>query len=195
MSTKSTMETSRRLLLAFFAEDKQAETALHRVLDEGFPMDRISVLGKADASGEDPLGLYYPSLGERIKGWGGIGALWGGLWGLVAGAAGMFLIPGTGAIAAAGPVVEALAGAGIGAGALASAAAMSQLGATIHRMGVPPEAIEEIQALVHQGHPLLMLILDQSELERWETLLRWNAPERLMSFPYAGLSDAVRGLV
>lgn len=195
MSTKSTMETTRRLLLAFYAEDKQAEAALHRVLDQGFPMDRISVLGKAGVSGDDPLGLYYPGLGERMKGWGGMGALWGGLWGLLAGAAGLFLIPGIGAIAAVGPVVEALAGAGLGAGAMAGAAAMSELGAAIHRMGVPPKAIEEIQTLLRQGHPLLMLILDRSELEHWQQQLQWSAPERLMSFPYPGLSDAVRGLV
>jgi hypothetical protein len=32
------------------------------------------MLGKASSSGDDPLGLYYDSAGERMKGWGEMGA-------------------------------------------------------------------------------------------------------------------------
>ena len=110
-SQSSTGNGSERLLIALFDQESSAEKAVGTLVERDFPMDMLSVLGKGNASGDDPLGLYYPGVGERMKGWGAMGAFWGGLWGLLAGAAGMFFIPGLGPILAAGPIVEALAGA------------------------------------------------------------------------------------
>jgi len=61
------------------------------------------------------LGIYHLDIGDRVKAWGTQGALWGGLWGFLVGA-GFFMISGIGAVAAAGYIVEAIAG-GIAAGA------------------------------------------------------------------------------
>ncbi len=49
-----------------------------------------------ESAGDDPLGIYYTGVGDRMKGWGALGAFCGALWGLLAGAAGMFVIPGLG---------------------------------------------------------------------------------------------------
>ncbi len=90
------------------------------MIDQNYQMDLISVLGRIHAVGDDPLGIYNLNVGERMKAWGEYGAFWGGLWGMLAGAAGFFIIPGVGPIAAAGYIVEALAGgAVIGAGSMA----------------------------------------------------------------------------
>ena len=61
-------------------------------------MDLISVLGKLHASGDDTLGIYHMNAGDRMKVWGKQGVFWGGLWGMIAGAAGLFMIPGVGAV-------------------------------------------------------------------------------------------------
>jgi len=196
MNAEQRFDTSRRLLLAFYANDETANRVLRMALELNIAPDRISLLGKAGASGDDPLGIYYPNLGERMMGWGKMGALWGGIWGLVTGALGMFLIPGIGPVMAAGPVVEALigalGGAGIGGGAMAGAAAISQIGIAVHRMGVPHETIQKLQRLLKEGHYLFMLIVDDDELERWRKRLEHYQPELVIDYPYVGFSNAVK---
>lgn len=97
-TTDTEINAEREIVLAFFSRYESAEKALQNIMDEDFPMDRISLLGRASASGDDPLGVYYPQVGERMKGWGKQGALWGGLWGMLAGAAGIFMLPGSGPV-------------------------------------------------------------------------------------------------
>lgn len=196
MNAIDKFNTNRRLLLAFFPGDAQAREVLRMALQNNMAPDRISLLSKTDSSGDDPLGVYYPNLGERMMGWGRMGALWGGIWGLVSGALGMFLIPGLGPVMAAGPVVEALigalGGAGIGGGALAGAAAISQIGTAVHRMGVPQETIEQVHELLEAGHYLFMLIVDNEELEPWRKRLEKHHPEYLADYPYVGIAEAIK---
>lgn len=196
MNTKQKFHTHRRLLLACFPSDAQAKRVLKMALEHNMAPDRISLLGRTGSSGDDPLGVYYSSLGERMLGWGRMGAVWGGLWGLVSGALGMFLIPGLGPVMAAGPVVEALigalGGAGIGGGALAGAAALSQLAIAVHRMGVPSQTIEQVHGLLEAGHYLFMLIVDADELGRWRERLEVHHPEFVADYPYVGITDALK---
>lgn len=188
-------ESSEKLLIALFDKEASAEKAVGLLVERDFPMDMLSVLGKGNASGDDPLGLYYPGVGERMKGWGAMGAFWGGLWGLLAGAAGMFFIPGLGPILAAGPIVEALAGAlagaGLGGGAMAGAAAASQLTVAMHRSGVPEQQLDALHDAIEQGHYLVMLRLDAEEVENWRVLLGHAGADSLEEFPYRGLAEMV----
>jgi uncharacterized membrane protein len=199
MNTNKTLQTDHRLLLAFYQDEQSAEQVLQHLLKAEIPMERISVLGQASASGDDPLGIYYPKLGDRMTGWGKMGALWGGLWGLLTGALGMFLIPGVGPMIAAGPIAEALigaaGGASIGGGVLAGAGAVSQLGVAVHRMGVPAEKIEQYHERLEQGEYLVMLIVDAEEVERWRQKLSQTQPDLVADYPYVGYTDAIRAAV
>ncbi|PXX50588.1 MULTISPECIES: hypothetical protein [Aquitalea] len=107
----------------------EAEQAI-RILDRaGFDIKQLSIIGKGYHSEEHPVGFY--TTGEKIKTWGGVGAFWGGLWGLLFAPA-VFLLPGVGLVAMAGPVVttlvSALEGAVVVGGVSAIAAALSKLG-------------------------------------------------------------------
>jgi hypothetical protein len=188
-------EGRERLLVARFEEEAGAERAVRTIVERDFPMDMLSVLGRGQSSGDDPLGLYYPGVGERMKGWGAMGAFWGGLWGLLSGAAGMFFIPGFGAVFAAGPIVEALAGAlagaGLGGGAMAGAAAASELSVAIHRSGVPEEKLDALHDAIEQGQTIVMLRLDADEVDKWRVLLGHAGAESMEAYPYRGLLDAV----
>lgn len=192
--TEDPSATGRHVLMAFYSGLEEAEGALRRLLAADFPMDRISLLGRCASSGDDPLGVYYESAGERMKGWGRMGAFWGGLWGLVTGAAGMFLLPGLGPLMAAGPVVQALAGAAGGAavtgGLMAGAGAASQLAVGVHRMGVPEERLDETRDLLAEGRHLVMLILADREVEQWRAALQDTGPSPLWAFPYVGVGQA-----
>ncbi len=199
MSENDDIQAKRRILLAFYHDHDRAESALRRLMDADFAPDRISLLGKASSSGDDPLGVYYSSAGERMKAWGGMGAFWGGLWGLLSGAAGFFLVPGVGAVAAAGPVVNAVtgaaAGAGVAGGAMVGGAALSQLGVAIHGMGVPEDTLEEVRRRLDQGQTLLMLITGAEEASHWHGFVEDTDADALWEFPYTGYTDAARQAV
>jgi len=102
----------REAVIGLFRELEPADRAVRKLIDEDFPMDRISLFGRGRHHGDDPLGIYYDRVGQCMKGWGKQGAFWGGLWGLLTGAAGLFLV------LAAGSIVGLLGGAVVGSGVL-----------------------------------------------------------------------------
>lgn len=62
---KKTMQTDRQLVLGFFESDMRARNVLEKLAEADYPLDQISLLGQASSSGDDPLGVYYPSTGDR----------------------------------------------------------------------------------------------------------------------------------
>jgi hypothetical protein len=179
-----------RVLVAVYADEAQAKAVVKELIDKNFQMDLISVLGRVHPIGDDTLGIYTLSPGERMKAWGKKGVFWGGLWGMLAGAAGLFLNPGIGAVAAAGYIVETIAGGAIvGAGAMAGAAALNQLAVAFHRAGIPEEQIQRLHQAVEAGKYIVMLRGAESELPQWRRTLETAAPTEVHDLPYARLVD------
>jgi len=179
------------LTVGIFDKSTQAQQIVERLIDEDFPMDQLSLLGKGgQGSGDDVLGVSYHDTGEKMKVWGEQGAFWGALWGLLAGATGMFVLPGLGPLLAAGPVVEALAGAIAGAavagGAMAGAAALSQLAAALHRLGLPADAVARIEAAIKEGKTVVILHTDAAHTDKWDRLLRWAGAEPVLHLTSGG---------
>lgn len=181
----------RRLIVAVLNDQQRAQQVVEELIEQDFPMDSISVLGRVGSSGDDVLGISYGSVGEKMKSWGKMGAFWGGLWGLLSGAAGMFLLPGLGPIVAAGPIVEALAGAISGAalagGTMAGAAALSEVAVAIHKMGVPEEKLHHLHDAIVQGHYVVILRCAAEEAEHCHKLLKQSDDEEVDEFPYLPL--------
>ncbi len=177
-----------RVMIARFAEPDRAREAVEALIERDYPMDMISVLGRPAAVGDDPLGIYYHTSGERIRGWGKLGAFWGGIWGLLAGAAGLFVVPGLGAVAAAGPVVDALAGAAAGAagggGVMAGAGALSHLTTAMHRSGVAEEELERLHTAIENGEYVLMLRCRHDECDRYRPLVTQAGADEVLDHPY-----------
>lgn len=179
-----------RVLVAVYSDEKGAEVVVRRLIEQGFHMDLISVLGQLHASGDDMLGIYHVRLGDRMKAWGKQGVFWGGLWGLLTGASGLFMIPGLGAVAAAGFMVEAIAGGiAVGATAMGGAAALSQLAVGYHRAGIPQEKIESLHQAIEEGKYVVMLRGAMSELEPWRKVLESGKPIAIDNLPYARIID------
>lgn len=122
-------------IIAIYETHGQAEDTIKELERSGFDMKKLSILGKGYHSEEYPVGFY--TTGDRMKSWGGTGAFWGGLWGLLFGAA-FFWIPGIGPVAAAGPIVHLLVGAIEGA---ALVGGLSTLGAALVGLGVPKKSV------------------------------------------------------
>lgn len=183
----------RRLILALYPTKEAAQHSVEKLIEEGFVMDEISLLGRVgEGAGDDLLGVSYQGPGERIKVWGGHGAFWGGIWGLLATASGFFFIPGIGPVAAAGSVVGAIldviagaaAGAVIGGGAMAGAAAVSQLSLALHRQGVPQEQLQRLHDAIRKGRYLVLLRCGENEVDHWRGKLDDGGVEEIADYPY-----------
>jgi len=93
--------------IAIFNTHGEAENAVKELQKSGFDMKKLSIVGK-DYHTEEHVVAYY-NTGDRMKYWGKLGAFWGGLWGILFGAA-VFWIPGIGPLVVAGPLVSAIVG-------------------------------------------------------------------------------------
>ncbi len=175
------------LVIGVYDHEDQATKVVEQLVRQDFPPDRLSLLHKNGGLGDDMLGIAYSNGEQRIKAWGEQGALWGGLWGLLAGATGMFVIPGFGGLLAAGPIVEALggaiAGSVLGGGTLAGAAALTQLGSALHATGIPEQELKEIHDHIEAGKVVVILHCAPQEKEDCVNLLKQQGANALYQVP------------
>jgi hypothetical protein len=159
--------------VAIYESHTQAEAALQKLSAASFDIKKISIIGKGYHSEENVVGYY--TTGDRMKHWGGLGAFWGGLWGLLLGA-GLFLIPGVGPVLVAGPFLAALVG------ALESAVVvggLSALTAALVGMGIPKEQSIKYEAEIKADRYLLAVHGTPDEVERARAILVETSPVSL----------------
>lgn len=161
-------ETARRDTtepLFVFDTHLQAEQAIHALNKAGFDIKKLSLIGKGYHSEEHALGFY--TSGDRIKAWGSAGAFWGGMWGLLLAPA-VFLLPGLGLVALAGPVVAALVGALEGAAVIGG---VSALGAALTQIGVAQDEVIKFEAALKVDKYVLMVHGTEAEVSRAREVL------------------------
>jgi len=127
-------------------------------------MQQLSIIGKGYHSEEHPVGFY--TLGDRIKSWGGLGAFWGALWGMLLGAA-FFWVPGIGPLGVAGPFVHILVGGAEGAAVVGGA---SVLGAALVSLGVPKDSVIKYESSLRADRFLLIVNGSGEVIDRTETI-------------------------
>ena len=71
--------------VAVYDSHEEAEAAVKALQQARFGIRKISIVGRDYESDEHVVGFY--TTGERMKYWGKFEAFWGGLWGLLIGAA------------------------------------------------------------------------------------------------------------
>ena len=138
---------------AFFVFDTHAaaEEAIRSLGQSGLDMKKLSLIGKGYHSEEKPMGFY--TTGDRIKAWGGTGAFWGSIWGLLLAPA-IFVLPGLGVVGMAGPIVAALVSALEGAVVVGG---LSALGAALTQIGVPKDQVIKYEAALKVDKYLLVV--------------------------------------
>jgi uncharacterized membrane protein len=131
--------------VAVFDTHTEADDAVRELQKAGFDMKKLSVVGKDYHTEEQVVGYY--NAGDRIKHWGKFGAFWGGLWGLLFGAA-FFWVPGIGPVLVGGPlvawIIAALEGAVLVGG-------ISAIGAGLVSLGIPKDSIVEYESALKAG--------------------------------------------
>ncbi len=134
-----------------FGSHSDAEDAIKALGKSGFDVKALSLVGKGYHSEEQAVGFY--TTGDKIKAWGGTGAFWGAIWGLLLAPA-VFFLPGLGLVAMAGPIVSSLVGAVEGAVVVGSASA---LGAALTRIGVPDDEVIKFETEIRADKFVLMV--------------------------------------
>ena len=143
----------------------EATEAVKALSKSGYDVKTLSIIGKGYHTEETPVGFY--TLGDRIKTWGGIGAFWGGIWGLLVAPA-IFFLPGFGLVALAGPVVAALVAALEGAVLVGG---VSAIGAALTQIGVPKDQIMKYETALKVDKYVLVVHGSMDEQERARTVL------------------------
>ena len=142
-----------------------AEDAIRLLGKSGFDVKKLSLIGKGYHSDEHPIGFY--TTGDRIKAWGGMGAFWGGIWGLLLAPA-VFVLPGLGLVAMAGPIVAALVGALEGAVVVGG---VSGLVAAMTQVGVPKDQIVKYETALKADKYVLLVHGDSSDVAQASSFL------------------------
>src|SRR4029450_2956022 len=81
---RSTM-AEHNAVVGVYHSHTDAEAAVKELQKSGFDMQKLSIVGKDYRTEENVIGYY--NAGDRMQFWGTRGAFWGGLWGLLFGAA------------------------------------------------------------------------------------------------------------
>lgn len=149
-----------------FNTHQEAEEAIQMLSRSGFDVKTLSLVGKGYHSEEQPVGFY--TAGDRIRSWGGTGAFWGGIWGLLLAPA-VFFLPGLGLVAMAGPFVAALLGALEGAVVVGG---VSALGAALTQIGVSKDQVIKYETAIKMDKYVLMVHGNAEEAETARTVLQ-----------------------
>jgi uncharacterized membrane protein len=152
-------------VVAIYNTHTEAEEAVKALQRSGFDMTQLSIVGK-DYHTEDHVVGYY-STGDRMRAWGRMGAFWGGLWGLLFGAA-FFMIPGIGPVVIAGPLVSWIVGALEGAVVVGG---VSALGAGLASMGIPRDSVLKYETALKADKFLLVAHGSPEQVDRAKSIL------------------------
>ncbi|MGR5069757.1 MULTISPECIES: general stress protein [Vibrio] len=142
-----------------------AEDVIKTLKNAGYDVAKISILGKGYHSEEHVSGFY--NTGDRVKKWGTTGAFWGGLWGALFGA-GLFWLPGVGALMIAGPIVSTLVGALEGA---VLTGGLGAIGGALASIGVPKDSIVKYNSAIKADKFLVIVHGDAEDIKKAKAIL------------------------
>lgn len=160
-------------VVAMYGEHSSAENAIKELKNSGFNVKKLSIIGR-DYHTEDTVVGFY-NTGDRMKYWGSMGAFWGGLWGLLFGAAVLF-IPGVGPVVAAGSIVTWIVAALEGAVVFGG---LSALGAALFSAGIPRDSVLKYETSIKAGKFMLIAHGTAAEVEKARSILQNSGAEQI----------------
>ncbi len=157
--------TDTNAVIAVYDTHSEAEKGVKELQRSGFDMKKLSVVGKDYHTDEQVVGYY--NAGDRMKYWGKMGAFWGGLWGLLVGAA-FFWVPGVGPLLVAGPLAAWVVGALEGAVVVGG---LSVIGAGLYSIGIPKNSVLQYETQLKNGNLIVVAHGTPEEVERAKDIL------------------------
>lgn len=160
-------------VVAVYPSHSEAEEAIKELQKSGFDMKKLSIVGQDVHTEEHVVGYY--NAGDRMKYWGKMGAFWGGLWGLLVGAA-FFWVPGIGPLLVAGPLAAWIVGALEGAVVVGG---LTAIGAGLYSIGIPKNSILRYETAVKSGKYVLIAHGTAEEVAKAQETLKLTHPESI----------------
>ena len=157
-------------VVAIYDSHTQAEAAVKELQKSGFDMKKLSIVGRDYHTEEQVVGYY--NTGDRMKHWGKLGAFWGGIWGMLFGAA-FFAIPGLGPVLVAGPPVAWIVGALEGAVVVGG---LSALGAGLYSIGIPKDSVVKYEAALKSDKFLVLAHGTGDEVAKAKDIIQSTRP-------------------
>jgi uncharacterized membrane protein len=168
---KDSIVTENDLVVAVYANHETAEGAVQELQRTGFDLKKLSIVGKDYHTEEHVVGYY--NAGDRMKYWGKLGAFWGGIWGILFGAA-FFAVPGVGPVLVAGPLVAWIVGALEGAAVVGG---LSAIGAGLYSVGFPKDSVVRYEVDLKASNFLLIAHGTAEEIARAREIISRTAPQ------------------
>jgi uncharacterized membrane protein len=165
--------TKTNSVVAIYDTHSQAEEAVKNLQKSGFDMKKLSIVGKDYHTDEHVVGYY--NTGDRMKYWGKLGAIWGGFWGLLFGAA-FFAIPGIGPVLVAGPLVAWIVGALEGA---VVTGGLSAIGAGLFSIGIPKDSVLKYESALKADKFILLAHGTAAEVAKAKDIIQTTHPTEL----------------
>jgi len=169
----ATTEKDQNSVVAVFGQHSGAENAVKELKNGGYNIKKLSIIGRDYHTEDNVVGFY--NTGDRMKYWGKLGAFWGGLWGLLLGAAFLF-IPGVGPVVAAGSVVTWIVGALEGAVVVGG---LSALGAGLYSLGIPRDSVVRYETSIKAGKFVLIAHGTADEVQKARSMLQTSGAEEI----------------
>jgi len=172
-------------VVGVFNSVSDAQSAVRDIEAQGISRDNISIVANKNAVGYETMDSADRDKASDVVADAGIGAAIGGVGGLLLSAAGAIAVPVIGPILAAGPIVAALTGAGIG------AAAGGLIGA-LTESGVPEDEAKYYAEGVRRGDVLVTVKTDNTYADTVSDILDRNnavdVDDRVQSWKQRGWS-------
>ncbi len=160
-------------VIAIYNDHSDAEAAVKKLADAGFPMTHLSVVGQGYHSEEKVVGFY--NAGDRIQFWGTRGAFWGGLWSFFFG--GIFMtIPLFGPVVALGYLATLLVATLEGAVVVGG---LSAIGASLYNIGIPKDSVIDYEVAIKTDGFLVMAHGTAAEMAKAKKILGMTKHARL----------------
>lgn len=164
-------------VVASYRDHADAEVAVRRLAEGGLPIDGISIIGRNFETREDIQGFYRPA--DAVLDGAGQGAWFGGIFGLMLGALGFFVMPVVGGIMVMGPLAGLIAGAisGAGVGALVNG---------LMAAGIPREQALRYQERLQAGEFVVVVHGGTAQTARAHEILEGTEHIHLTTYAAAG---------
>jgi uncharacterized membrane protein len=166
----NTLMSEMNSVVAIYKTHSEAEEAVKELQKSGFDMKKLSIVGKDYQTDEHVVGYY--NAGDRMKYWGKLGAFWGGIWGMLFGAA-FFAIPGIGPVLVAGPLVAWIVS------ALESAVVvggLSAIGAGLYSIGIPKDSVVKYELALKSDKFVLLAHGTADEVAKARDIMQTTHP-------------------
>lgn len=160
-------------VVAVYPLHSDAENAINLLKKGNFDVKKLAIIGQGYHT-QDQITGYYTT-GDRMKHWGKLGAFWGGLWGLLSGAA-FFMIPGVGPVMVAGAAVAWIVGTLEGAVVVGG---LSALGAGLVSIGIPKNSALKYETSIKAGKYVLVAHGTAADVETARRILSSTSAQEI----------------